>query len=127
MVEPEWRGGEGALVALDAQQLRRMVDTPAPVNGHAAGAGDLVLNGITRRFGSVVAVAGVDLRVRSGEMLTILGPSGSGKTTMLKVVAGFELPDEGSVHLAGHDVDLCRRRRGATSAWCSRTTRCFRT
>jgi putative spermidine/putrescine transport system ATP-binding protein len=81
-----------------------MVDTPAPINGHAAGAGDLVLNGITRRFGSVVAVAGVDLRVRSGEMLTILGPSGSGKTTMLKVVAGFELPDEGSVHLAGHDV-----------------------
>ena len=80
------------------------MDTPAPVNGHAAGAGDLVLNGITRRFGSVVAVAGVDLRVRSGEMLTILGPSGSGKTTMLKVVAGFELPDEGSVHLAGRDV-----------------------
>jgi ABC-type nitrate/sulfonate/bicarbonate transport system ATPase subunit len=37
-------------------------------------------------------------------MLTILGPSGSGKTTMLKVVAGFELPDEGTVQLAGRDV-----------------------
>ena len=77
---------------------------PAPVDGHAAGAGDLVLKGITRRFGPVVALAGVDLRVRPGEMLTILGPSGSGKTTMLKVVAGFELPDEGSVQLAGHDI-----------------------
>jgi spermidine/putrescine ABC transporter ATP-binding subunit len=81
-----------------------MVDRPAPVDSHAAGAGDLALKVITRRFGPVVALAGVDLRVRAGEMLTILGPSGSGKTTMLKVVAGFELPDEGSVQLAGHDV-----------------------
>ena len=121
------RGGEGALGALDAQQLRRMVDTPAPVNGHAAGAGDLVLNGITRRFGSVVAVAGVDLAVRSGEMLTLLGPSGSGKTTLLKVIAGFELPDEGSVHARPGATSPMRRRRGATSAWCSRTTRCSRT
>jgi putative spermidine/putrescine transport system ATP-binding protein len=80
----------------------------ALVRGHmtaaGAGSGDLVLQGITRRFGSVVALAGVDLRVHPGEMLTILGPSGSGKTTMLKVVAGFELPDEGSVQLAGRDV-----------------------
>jgi len=71
-----------------------------------AGSGDLVLTGITRRFGSVQALAGVDLRVRPGEMLTILGPSGSGKTTMLKVVAGFEVPDEGTVQLAGRDVTL---------------------
>jgi spermidine/putrescine ABC transporter ATP-binding subunit len=80
----------------------------APDRGHVAAAGadsgDLVLQGITRRFGAVVALAGVDLRVRPGEMLTILGPSGSGKTTMLKVVAGFEVPDEGEVHLAGRDV-----------------------
>ena len=84
------------------------MDMSAPANGHTAAvgadSGDLVLEGVTRRFGSVIALAGVDLRVRPGEMLTILGPSGSGKTTMLKVVAGIELPDEGSVQLAGHDV-----------------------
>jgi putative spermidine/putrescine transport system ATP-binding protein len=80
----------------------------APDRGHVAAAGadsgDLVLQGIARRFGPVIALAGVDLRVRPGEMLTILGPSGSGKTTMLKVVAGFEVPDEGSVQVAGRDV-----------------------
>ena len=80
----------------------------APASEHTAAvgadSGDLILSGVTRRFGSVVALAGVDLRVHPGEMLTILGPSGSGKTTMLKVVAGFELPDEGTVQLAGRDV-----------------------
>jgi spermidine/putrescine ABC transporter ATP-binding subunit len=84
------------------------MSAPAREQTVTAGAdsGDLVLAGITRRFGAVVALAGVDLRVHRGEMLTILGPSGSGKTTMLKVVAGFELPDEGSVELAGRDVTV---------------------
>ena len=49
---------------------------------------DLSLSGIVRRFGPVTALAGVDLAVAEGELLTILGPSGSGKTTLLKVVAG---------------------------------------
>jgi spermidine/putrescine ABC transporter ATP-binding subunit len=57
-----------------------------------------------RRFGPVVALAGVDLAVRRGELLTLLGPSGSGKTTLLKVIAGFEIPDEGEVFLDGRDV-----------------------
>jgi spermidine/putrescine ABC transporter ATP-binding subunit len=70
----------------------------------AGGAADLALHGIVRRFGSVVALAGVDLCVRSGELVTILGPSGSGKTTLLKIIAGFELPDEGTVILKGDDI-----------------------
>ncbi|MCK6451786.1 MAG: ABC transporter ATP-binding protein [Alphaproteobacteria bacterium] len=61
--------------------------------------GDLALAGVVRRFGAVTALAGIDLAVRKGELLTILGPSGSGKTTLLKVVAGFEMPDEGEVLL----------------------------
>lgn len=67
---------------------------------------DLTLNGIVRRFGQVQALAGVDLSVAEGELLTILGPSGSGKTTLLKVVAGFEIPDQGDVRLGTTDVTL---------------------
>jgi len=69
-----------------------------------AGEGDLTLAGVVRRFGSVAALAGIDLTVRKGELLTILGPSGSGKTTLLKVIAGFESPDEGEVYLGARKV-----------------------
>jgi putative spermidine/putrescine transport system ATP-binding protein len=62
------------------------------------------LRGLTRRFGDVVAVNGVDLDVMDGEFLTLLGPSGSGKTTVLRMIAGFERPDEGTIELGGVDV-----------------------
>jgi spermidine/putrescine ABC transporter ATP-binding subunit len=74
---------------------------------------DLSLSGVVRRFGPVTALAGVDLRVAEGELLTILGPSGSGKTTLLKVVAGFEIPDEGIVRLGAEDVTFAPPRRRA--------------
>ena len=62
------------------------------------------LRGLTKRYGRVTAVDGIDLDIREGELLTLLGPSGSGKTTTLRMVAGFELPSEGTVHLGGVDV-----------------------
>jgi len=63
------------------------------------------LRGLVKRFGAdVVAVDGVDLDVRDGEFLTLLGPSGSGKTTVLRMIAGFELPTAGTIELAGFDV-----------------------
>jgi len=62
------------------------------------------LRGLTKAFGDVVAVNGVDLDVLDGEFLTLLGPSGSGKTTFLRMVAGFERPDSGNIELAGVDV-----------------------
>ena len=62
------------------------------------------LRGLTRSFGDVVAVNGVDLDVIDGEFLTLLGPSGSGKTTVLRMIAGFERPDSGTIELAGTDV-----------------------
>jgi putative spermidine/putrescine transport system ATP-binding protein len=65
---------------------------------------DIRLEGLTKRFGDVVAVDGVDLEVAQGEFFTLLGPSGSGKTTTLRMIAGFELPDGGAVELAGRDV-----------------------
>ena len=62
------------------------------------------LRGLRREFGDVVAVDGIDLDVLDGEFLTLLGPSGSGKTTVLRMIAGFERPDAGTIELAGADV-----------------------
>ena len=62
------------------------------------------LRGLRRQFGDVVAVDNVDLDVYDGEFLTLLGPSGSGKTTVLRMIAGFEKPDAGTIDLAGTDV-----------------------
>lgn len=62
------------------------------------------LRGVTRRFGVVAAVDGVDLDIADGEFFSMLGPSGSGKTTVLRMIAGFEAPDSGTVTLAGADV-----------------------
>jgi putative spermidine/putrescine transport system ATP-binding protein len=62
------------------------------------------LRGLRRQFGDVVAVDDVDLDVYDGEFLTLLGPSGSGKTTVLRMIAGFERPDAGTIELAGADV-----------------------
>ena len=65
---------------------------------------DIRLRGLTKRYGEVVAVDGVDLDIAPGEFFTLLGPSGSGKTTTLRMIAGFETPDGGTVELAGEDV-----------------------
>ena len=65
---------------------------------------DVELVGVTKRFGEVTAVDGVDLAVRPGEFLSLLGPSGCGKTTTLRLVAGFERPDAGEVRIGGRDV-----------------------
>ena len=62
------------------------------------------LRGLRKTFGEVVAVDSVDLDIADGEFLTLLGPSGSGKTTVLRMIAGFELPTSGSIELGGHDV-----------------------
>ena len=65
---------------------------------------EIRLRGLRRTFGPVVAVDQVDLDVMDGEFLTLLGPSGSGKTTVLRMIAGFEIPDAGTIELAGQDV-----------------------
>ena len=59
------------------------------------------LEGVEKRYGDVVAVAGIDLDVRDGEFFSMLGPSGSGKTTTLRMIAGFELPTAGRILLHG--------------------------
>jgi putative spermidine/putrescine transport system ATP-binding protein len=65
---------------------------------------DVELRAVSKSFGETVAVDSVSLRIARGEFFSLLGPSGSGKTTTLRLIAGFELPDEGSVELRGVDV-----------------------
>jgi spermidine/putrescine transport system ATP-binding protein len=59
---------------------------------------------VIKRFGEVVAVSGMDLRIEGGEFFTMLGPSGCGKTTTLRMIAGFERPSEGSIRLDGVEM-----------------------
>jgi putative spermidine/putrescine transport system ATP-binding protein len=65
---------------------------------------DIRIVGVRKRYGDVTAVDGVDLDIARGEFFTMLGPSGSGKTTTLRMIAGFERPDEGRIELGGTDV-----------------------
>jgi len=62
------------------------------------------LRNVTKRFGPVTAVDAVDLQIRQGEFITLLGPSGCGKTTLLRLLAGFEMPTTGRIFLEGRDV-----------------------
>lgn len=62
------------------------------------------LSGLTKRYGEFVAVDGIDLVVRSGEIVGLLGPNGAGKTTTLRMIAGILEPDAGTVEIGGHDI-----------------------
>ena len=59
---------------------------------------------VSKRFGTVLAVDDVSVEIGAGEFFSLLGPSGSGKTTMLRMIAGFELPTSGHIELDGLDV-----------------------
>jgi len=64
----------------------------------------IVLEGVTRRFGPVAAIDGVDLAIGEGEFFALVGPSGCGKTTLLRLVAGLELPDAGRIRIGDLDA-----------------------
>ena len=83
-----------------------MTDASAPrQNGPAEQSRTILhLESVTRRFGAEVAVNDVDLAVKQGELFALLGSSGCGKTTLLRMIAGFEIPDEGKVLIDGQDM-----------------------
>jgi iron(III) transport system ATP-binding protein len=93
-----------------------VTDAPSARTGRegAGGAiGALALNGVTRRFGDFTAVDDVSFEIKPGELLALVGASGSGKTTTLRIAAGYEVPDAGSVRLGGDDITRVQpERRG---------------
>ncbi len=82
-----------------------MTAAPRARSGENGGErGTLALNGITRRFGDFTAVDNVSFEVGAGELLALVGASGSGKTTTLRIAAGYETPDSGTVTLGGKNI-----------------------
>jgi len=71
----------------------------------------IAVQGLTKRFGEVTAVKGVDLDLAENEFFALLGPSGCGKTTLLRMIAGFAQPDEGRILLDGKDMTAVRPNR----------------
>ncbi len=65
---------------------------------------DLAISGIDKSFGPVQVLRGLSIDIPDGQFVTLLGPSGCGKTTLLRIIAGFELPDRGQVRLGGTDL-----------------------
>ncbi|MGN6610072.1 MAG: sulfate/molybdate ABC transporter ATP-binding protein [Jatrophihabitans sp.] len=62
------------------------------------------VRGVTKRFGDFVALDDIDLTIRPGALTALLGPSGGGKSTLLRIIAGLEKPDSGSIHIEGNDA-----------------------
>ena len=93
-------------MSLPTESIERSPAAAGAAATRASHGGDAAvrLESVTKRFGDVRAVDGIDLDVADGEFFSMLGPSGSGKTTTLRMIAGFELPTEGRILLHGEDV-----------------------
>ncbi|TIU74491.1 MAG: ABC transporter ATP-binding protein, partial [Mesorhizobium sp.] len=65
---------------------------------------DVRIQGVTKSFGDTVAIDDLDLTIKDGEFVVLLGPTGAGKTTTLRLIAGLERPDSGTIHIGGHDA-----------------------
>jgi branched-chain amino acid transport system ATP-binding protein len=82
----------------------------AAANGSVTGQDEvqLVVDGVSKRFGGVRAVEDVSITVKSGQIASIIGPNGAGKTSLLNMISGFYKPDTGSIIFEGHDTTRAR-------------------
>jgi putrescine transport system ATP-binding protein len=91
-------------MAEELSRIDRAAEAVRP-EAHAASEQPLLrIEGVVKRFGAFRAVDGVSLDIRAGEFFALLGPSGCGKTTLLRMLAGFEAPDEGRILLGSKDI-----------------------
>jgi len=69
--------------------------------------GDVLrVEGVAKRFGPVTALKNIDLRLKKGEVLGLLGDNGAGKSTLIKIISGFQKPDEGRLVVKGEEAEL---------------------
>ena len=78
------------------------------VPGQVRDALHLVIDGVEKRFGGVVAVDNISLAVRRGEIRSIIGPNGAGKTSLLNTISGFYRPEKGTIQFDGRDITQAR-------------------
>lgn len=83
---------------------RATTEAPAAASSEASAAPFLSVQGVSKRFGEIQALQGIDLEVMGDELLVVLGPTGAGKTTLLRTIAGLEQPDQGTIAMAGRQV-----------------------
>ena len=88
----------------EAPDTPDFIAAPLPDEREEPGTVVLQIDGLVKRFGDTVAVAGIDLKVRTGTIFGIVGPNGAGKTTTLSMVTGLLRPDAGSIVVYGSDV-----------------------
>src|SRR6188508_3187798 len=84
---------------------------------------NLTYSSIRKTFGDNVALHSFDLNVQQSELISLLGPSGCGKTTALRIAAGFEFADSGSIVVGGTDISN-KPAHKRNMGWCSRATAC---
>jgi len=99
-----------ALSEVGSHKLTRGIDV-AKSDGSAI----VQLKGVSKRFDKVVAVKKIDLDIKEGSLVTLLGPSGCGKTTILRMIAGLEMPSEGDIYIKGqrvNDIPIHKRELG---------------
>src|SRR6202047_1752595 len=96
--------GQAGIMTEDAAKAATEADSPKPGPQAAADMPLLRIDAVVKKFGVFRAVDRLSLDIRAGEFFALLGPSGCGKTTLLRMLAGFETPDEGRILLNGRDI-----------------------
>jgi putrescine transport system ATP-binding protein len=96
--------GQAGIMTEDAAKAATEADSPKPEPQAAADMPLLRIEAVVKKFGVFRAVDRLSLDIRGGEFFALLGPSGCGKTTLLRMLAGFETPDEGRILLDGRDI-----------------------